>query len=280
MDKVSIVGIDIAKNTFHAHGAGADGTVVFRKALIRNKVLEFLADIDPCLVVIEACASAHHWGRRILALGHDVRLIAPQYVKPYVKRQKNDAADAEAIAEAASRPSMRFVAVKSAENQGQAMVLKTRDLLTRQRTQTINALRGHMTEHGLVAPKGPQHLPKLEEALRKETAGLPGSVVDLCHVLIDQIQVLTGRIDALTAQVRRIAIKDETAQRLTTIPGIGPITAVTLAVLAPPSESFSKGRDFSAWVGLIPTRRFCASRVGFPPSSNCASVAEGSRTIR
>ncbi len=165
MDKVSIVGIDIAKNTFHAHGAGADGSVVFRKALTRNKVLEFLVGIDPCLVVIEACASAHHWGRRILAPGHDVRLIAPQYVKSYVERQKNDAADAEAIAEAASRPSMRFVAVKSAENQGQAMVLKTRDLLTRQRTQTINALRGHMAEHGLVAPKGPQHLPKLEEAL-------------------------------------------------------------------------------------------------------------------
>jgi len=252
MDKVSIVGIDIAKNAFHAHGAGSDGSVVFRKTLTRSKVAELLSGMERCVVAMEACASAHHWGREIAKLGHDVRLIAPQYVKPYVKRQKNDAADAEAIAEAASRPSMRFVAVKSACQQGQAMVLKTRDLLTGQRTQTINALRGHMAEHGIIAPKGAQHLLRLEEELRKEATGLPRAVVELCDMLIDQIQTLTKRIDALSAKVRKIARENETARRLTTIPGIGPVTAVALATLAPPSETFSKGRDFSAWVGLTP----------------------------
>lgn len=153
MQKVCIIGLDIAKNTFHAHGAGTDGSMPFRKALPRSRVLEFLARITPCTVAMEACSGAHYWGRKIMALGHEVRLLAPRYVKPYVKRQKNDAADAEAIAEAASRPSMRFVAVKSAEQQGQAMVLKTRDLLAGQKTQTINALRGHMAEHGIIAQK-------------------------------------------------------------------------------------------------------------------------------
>lgn len=143
MEKVCIVGLDIAKNSFHAHGAAGDGSKVFSKALPRGRVLELFSQIESCTVALEACAGAHYWSREISKLGHDVRLIAPQYVKPYVKRQKNDANDAEAIAEAASRPTMRFVSTKTAGQQGQAMVLKTRDLLTAQRTQTINALRGH-----------------------------------------------------------------------------------------------------------------------------------------
>lgn len=252
MTKGIMIGIDIAKNVFHLHGATPDGTVLFRRKLPRARLLGFLADQPPCLVALEACAGAHHWGREIAALGHDVRLIAPQYVKPYVKRQKNDAADAEAIAEAASRASMRFVAVKSAENQGQAMVLKTRDLLTAQRTQTINALRGHLAEHGIVAPKGPQHLPRLAEALGKAAGALPETVTALCGLLFDLIAQLTDRIDALSLQLRRVARENDAARRLMTMPGIGPVTAVSLAVLAPPAESFSKGRDFAAWMGLTP----------------------------
>lgn len=250
--KVSIVGLDIAKNTLQAHGAAADGSVAFRKSLPRGRVLDFLRGIPPCIVALEACAGAHHWGREIAALGHDVRLIAPQYVKPYVKRQKNDAADAEAIAEAASRPSMRFVAVKSSEQQGQAMVLKTRDLLTAQRTQTINALRGHLAEHGIIAPRGPQHLPRLEREMIVGDGVLPAGVVAMCRILFDLIARVTERIDALTLQLRRIARDSDVARRLTTMPGIGPVTAVSLAVLAPPPETFSKGRDFAAWVGLTP----------------------------
>jgi len=252
MEKVGIIGLDIAKNTFHAHGAATDGSVVFRKTLSRGRVLEFLAGLDCCTVAMEACAGAHHWGREILALGHDVRLIPPQYVKPYVKRQKNDAADAEAIAEAASRPSMRFVAVKEAEQQGRAMVLKTRDLLTGQRTQTINALRGHMAEHGLVAPKGPQHLSRLRDILNGAADALPVTVVALCELLLAQIDNLSRQIDGLTAKVRKIAAEDDVVRRLMTIPGVGPVSAVALATLAPPEESFAKGRDFSAWLGLVP----------------------------
>lgn len=252
MEKVSIVGLDIAKNTFQLHGSGADGTVLFRKALPRSRVLEFLSRLAPCIVAMEACSGSHYWGREISALGHEVRLLAPRYVKPYVKRQKNDAADAEAIAEAASRPSMRFVAVKSAEQQGQAMLLKTRDLLADQRTQTINSLRGHLAEHGVIAPKGTQHLARLQKELEINDTRLPSTVVALCNLLLDQIWLLTEHIDDLTMQVRKAVQDDEIAQRLSTIPGVGPITAMTLATLAPPTEMFRKGRDFAAWAGLTP----------------------------
>ena len=151
MEQVSIIGIDLAKRSFQLHGARSDGSVAFRRKLSREKLLHFLAALPRCVVAMEACASAHHWGREIIQLGHDVRLIPPIYVKPFVKRQKNDAADAEAICEAAQRPTMRFVAVKGEEQQARAMLFHTRDLLVRQRTQTINALRGHLAEFGVVA---------------------------------------------------------------------------------------------------------------------------------
>lgn len=252
MERISIIGIDIAKNTFQLHGLGADGTTVVRKSLTRGRVLEFLSRLSPCLVAMEACSGAHHWGREISALGHEVRLIAPRYVKPYVKRQKNDAADAEAIAEAASRPSMRFVAVKNEDQQAQAMLLKTRDLLTGQRTQTINALRGHLAEHGLVVPKGAQNLRRLYDAVGEHEARLPATVVTLCKLLAEEVQRLTAHIDGLTLQIRKAVQANETAQRLSAIPGVGPISAMTLATLAPPTDMFRKGRDFAAWVGLTP----------------------------
>ena len=167
MAEVSIVGLDLAKNVFQVHGAGADGSVAFRRKLPRAKVLSFFAAQPRCLVAMEACASSHYWAREIGALGHEVRLIAPAYVKPFVKRQKNDAADAEAIAEAASRPTMRFVAVKSAEKQSSGMTFKTRDLLVRQKTQAINAVRGHLAEHGVIAPQGVAHLGRLAAAVEE-----------------------------------------------------------------------------------------------------------------
>ncbi|WP_226629291.1 IS110 family transposase [Alloyangia pacifica] len=252
MEEVSIIGIDIAKNTFQLHEAGFDGAAIFRKALPRARVLEFLSRLPSCVIAMEACSGAHYWERAISALGHEVRLIAPRYVKPYVKRQKNDAADAEAIAEAASRPSMRFVAVKSADQQAQAMLLKTRELLTGQRTQTINALRGHPAEHGLVVPQGTQNLRRLQDAVAEQEAHLPAVVVSLCKLLTDEFQKLTAHIDDLTLRIRREVQANETAQRLSAVPGIGPITAMTLATLAPPTDMFRKGRDFAAWVGLTP----------------------------
>jgi transposase len=252
MEKVSIVGLDIAKNSFHAHGAAEDGSKVFSKALPRGRVLEFFGRVEPCIIALEACAGAHHWSRELSGLGHDVRLIAPQYVKPYVKRQKNDANDAAAIAEAASRPTMRFVATKTTAQQGQSMVLKTRDLLTGQRTQTINALRGHLAEHGIVAPKGPQHLPRLERDVAENAERLPADVTSLCQMFFDMIDGLSERIDELTRRLRQIARQNDVARRLMTMPGIGPVTAVSIAVLAAPPEVFSKGRDFAAWIGLAP----------------------------
>lgn len=250
---VTTIGIDIAKNVFQFHGVDESGAVVLRRKVRRSGVLDFLASLPACLVAMEACASAHHWGREIKRLGHDVRLIPPQYVKPFVKRQKNDATDAEAIAEAASRPAMRFVAVKSAEQQGQSMLLKTRDLFLEQRTQMMNALRGHLAEFGIVAAQGPANLKKLEDfVVSRPESELPVSARNICIRLFDHIRLLDWQVEEMTARIEAAAKQNEAARRLMTIPGIGPMCAMAITTLAPPQESFRKGRDFSAWVGLTP----------------------------
>jgi transposase len=191
-------------------------------------------------------------GPWIEKLGHKVRLVPPAYVKPFVKRQKNDAADAEAIAEAASRPTMRFVAVKTEEQQARAMLFRTRDLLVRQRTQLINALRGHLAEHGVVAPQGAVHLKRLADAIADESTVLPTAVRDLGRLYLDQVLALKARIDDLDQKMRMVARDAEMTRRLQTMPGIGPITAVAVETFAPPMESFRRGRDFAAWLGLVP----------------------------
>ena len=252
MEQVSIIGIDLAKRSFQVHGARADGSVAFRRKLGREKVLDFVASQPHCVVAMEACASAHYWGREIGKLGHEVRLIPPIYVKPFVKRQKNDAADAEAICEAAQRPTMRFVAVKGEEQQAQGMLFRTRDLLVRQRTQTINALRGHLAEFGIVAPQGRAHVGRLAAALDDPASMLPGPVRALGGLLLEQIVGLDAKIAGLEKQLRARAHRDEETVRLMTIPGIGPISAMALQAFAPPMESFRRGRDFSAWLGLVP----------------------------
>lgn len=197
MGEVSIIGVDLAKNVFQLHGAAADGSVVFRKKLSRLQLTRFMAEQPPCLVAMEACAGAQHWAREMSRHGHEVRLIAPHYVKPFLKRQKNDAADAEAIVEAALRPTMRFVEPKSADQQARAVAFRTREQLVKQRTEAVNALRSHLYEFGHVAPEGIGYVPRLEQVLEDPGAGIPDLARDICRMLLEQIAQLTDRINAL-----------------------------------------------------------------------------------
>ncbi|WP_029032323.1 IS110 family transposase [Salinarimonas rosea] len=260
MGEVSIIGVDLAKNVFQVHGAAADGSVLFRRKLRRGQVLSFFATQPACTVAMEACASAHHWAHAIGDLGHAVKLIPPAYVKPFVKRQKSDATDAEAIAEAATRATMRFVAVKTEAQQASAMAYRTRDLFVRQRTQTINALRGHLAEFGVVAPTGIAHVGRLTALVEGEDGVLPEAVVELARMLLIQIEGLSERIETLEKQIRERAAQDEAVARLMTMPGIGAITATALVTFAPAPETFAKGRDFAAWVGLTPRQHSTGGR--------------------
>jgi len=275
MEKVSIIGLDIAKSVFQAHGADASGGVVFRKKINRARLLEFFASQPPCTVAMEACGGAHHWAREMAKLGHEVKLIAPKYVKPFVKRQKNDAADAEAICEAASRPTMRFVAVKSETTQASGLVFRTRDILVRQRTQIINAVRGHLAEYGLVVPQGAGHFKKLVAYLEDPASPLPGEVRSTLSLLAKTASGLEEKISLLDKEITRRTREDEVARRLMTIPGVGPITATAIAALAPPAASFRRGRDFAAWVGLTPLQKSTGGKQKLGATSKM-----GERTLR
>jgi transposase len=253
--EVTTIGLDLARHIFQAHGADASGGVVFRKKLRRDQVLAFFAGQPRCLVAMEACAGAHHWAREIGALGHETRLIAPAYVKPFVKRQKNDAADAEAICEAAQRPTMRFVAPKTAEAQAATTVFRARDLLVRQRTQMINALRGHLAEYGLVVRKGAENAPRLVDLVRDPASDLPQEARSVLEVLAQMLQLVEAKIAVLDTEIARRARTTPLIKRLMTIPGIGAITATALAALTPAPETFRRGRDFAAWIGLTPLQK-------------------------
>ena len=252
MSEIATVGLDLAKNVFQLHGADASGRSVLRRKLRRGQVLEVLAGLPRCTVAMEACGGAHYRGREIGKLGHEVRLVPPACVKPFVRRQKNDATDAEAICEAAQRPNMRFVSVKSDEKQGAAVVFRVRELLIRQRTQTINALRGHLTEFGEVVPQGAASMRRLIALIEEPDSDLPETARTTLQVLVDGLRHLDERIAGLDAEIARRAREDDTARRLMTIPGIGPLIATALATLAPPPETFRKARDFAAWLGLTP----------------------------
>ncbi|MBW3560856.1 MAG: IS110 family transposase [Proteobacteria bacterium] len=252
MGEVSTIGVDLAKAVFQVHGADPSGAVVFRKKLRRDQLLAFFAGQPRCLVAMEACASAHYWAREIAALGHETRLIPPVYVKPFVKRQKNDMADAEAICEAVQRPTMRFVRPKSAEAQGAAVVFRTRDLLVRQRTQLINALRGHLAEFGFVVRHGPGHVNKLLEWVGDPASELPADARSVLVVIAESLQSVQAKIVVLDREIATRAKADPAAKRLMTIPGIGPVVATALVALAPPASTFRRGRDFAAWLGLTP----------------------------
>jgi transposase len=275
MSEVSTIGLDLAKNVFQVHGANASGVVVFRKKLRRDRVLKFLAGQPACKVAMEACPSSHYWGREIAKLGHEVRLIAPDYVKPFVKRQKNDVADAEAICEATQRPTTRFVAVKGEEQQAAAVVFRARDLLVRQRTQIINAIRGHLAEFGMVVAKGPFHVAKLVAAIENNHTGIPAMAPPILSLLAEQLRSLDERVVLLDRELARRAREDVEAKRLATIPGIGPITATALVALAPSAQAFKRGRDFAAWLGLTPLQRSTGGKQRVGETSR-----KGERTLR
>lgn len=255
MGEVSTIGLDLAKQVFHAHGADASGTPMFSRRITRAKVIPFFASQPRCVVAMETCGGSHYWARELQRLGHEVRLIAPSYVKAYVKRQKNDAADAAAICEAAQRPTMHFVAVKSEEQQASAAVFRARDLMVRQRTQTINALRGLLAEYGWIAPKGLFHAAGLIARIEDPSCDLPHGARSVFLLMIEGIREQDKRIKELDREIATRAREDADARRLMTIPGIGPITATALLALAPPAQSFRNGRDFAAWVGLTPLQR-------------------------
>jgi transposase len=263
-EQVSIIGLDIAKNLFQAHGADASGAVVFRKMIARTRLLALFAGQPPCVVAMEGCGGAHYWGCDLAKLGHTVRLMPAAYVKPFIKR--HNAADAEAICEAAQRPSMRFVPVKSEEQQASAVGFRARDLLVRQRTQCINARRGHLTEYGWVIPKGVPHVARLIERIEDPAEPLPESARAILRVLIAILRALDKRIAGLDAEIGQRAKADPVARRQMNIPGVGPITATAIVALTPPTETFTAGRHFATWLGLTPLQKSTGASRSLVPS--------------
>ena len=258
MDTITTVGIDLAKSVFQIHAIDASGKLVLAKSVRRRDFLSVVRKMPPCLIGLEACASSHHWARQMMSMGHQVRLIPPAYVKAYVRRQKNDAADAAAICEAVSRPSMRFVPVKTEAQQAALMLHRVRTLLVAQRTALICALRGHLAEFGLVSPTGPRNLAPLLEVLASEDdESLPTPARQALSPLVDQLRALEARIEGLDRQVLEQHRANELSVRLATIPGVGPLTASALAASALAASVtdptlFASGREFAAFLGLAP----------------------------
>ncbi len=253
MQTVTTIGLDIAKSVFQVHGVDATGQVVIRRQLKRRYVLAFFEKLPACLVGIEACASSHHWSRELQALGHMVRLMPPAYVKPYVKRQKNDATDAEAICEAVSRPNMRFVETKTAEQQSCLMLHRTRHLFIRQQTAVINAIRAQLAELGVVAPVGRRGVDQLLAIVADPNDKRLPEVARICVTALGaQLQMLKLRILEFDRLIRAWHRCNEVSRRLDRIPGVGPALATALVASIPDPKVFRSGRDFSAWIGLVP----------------------------
>ena len=253
---VTTVGLDLAQNVFQVHGITESGEVAFNRALRRAQVLAFFERLDPCLVGMEACSTGHYWARELTKLGHEVRLIPPVYVKPYVKRGKSDAADAAAICEAVTRPTMRFVEIKSPEQQAILALHRTRDLVVRQRTQTINMLRGQLAEFGIVFPQGVGHATQFaKRMLEGEGPDLPEVAGNVVNELCDELLFLHGKIADYTRKMTQVAQQEDRVALLQTIPGIGPITASAIVATVGTGRQFNNGREFAAWLGLTPLNR-------------------------
>ena len=275
MANISMIGVDLAKNVFQVHGVDAAGKVVVRRQLQRGQVEKFFAKLPPGVVVgMEACGGAHHWGRVVQKLGHEARLMPAAYVKPYVKRNKNDGRDAEGVCEAMGRPTMRFVPVKSVESQAVLVLHRTRRLLVRQRTMSANAFRSELSEFGIVAAQGLKGLRSLMEALEDPVSTIPDTARMALRVLAQHWEKLDADICKLETQIVGAAKTDAVARRLMAIPGLGPIGATAILAAVPDARVFKTGRDFAAWLGLTP-RQF-----GSGGKQRRAHLQEGDRTLR
>ncbi len=251
--KITTVGLDLAKNVFQVHGIDAAGEIVVAKALRRRQMIPFFGKLEPCLVGLEACATSHFWARELSSLGHEVKLMPPAYVKAYVKRGKTDAADAEAICEAVQRPTMRFVAIKSREQQSVLALHRARDMLIRQRTQLGNMIRAQLAEFGMTLTKGIHHVLRLVgRLLDGETPDIPPLAIKVLMALAEQVRDLQARIGGFDKELMTWFRGNEVARRLETIPGIGLITASALAATVTDPHQFTSGRQFAAWLGLTP----------------------------
>jgi transposase len=274
--QITTIGLDIAKNVFQVHGIDAAEKVVVRKQLRRGQVMKFFEAVPPCLVGMEACATAHYWARELTKLGHRVRLMPAKDVKAYVKRNKNDAADAEAICEAVRRPTMRFVEVKSAEQQGRLMQHRARDLLMRQRTQAINALRAHMAELGIVAAQGREGLKALLAIIvDQKDERLPDDARASLTVLATQLQALQTMIGSIEKRITAQHRASEESKRVATIPGIGTLGASAITTTITDPSAFRSGRDFAAWIGLVPRQDSTGGKQKLGPISK-----QGDRYLR
>jgi transposase len=253
MQAITTIGLDIAKSVFQVHGVDAEGHVVIRRQLKRRYVLAFFQKLPSCLVGIEACASSHHWSRELQALGHTVRLMPPAYVKPYVKRQKNDTTDAEAICEAVTRPTMRFVATKTPQQQSCLMLHRTRHLFIRQQTAVINAIRAHLAEFGVVAPVGRNGVEQLLGVVADSNDKRLPEVARACVAALGaQLRMQKAQILEFDRMIRAWHRSSEASRRLDEIPGVGPVLATALVGSVADPKAFRSGRDFSAWIGLVP----------------------------
>src|ERR1700694_241047 len=274
--QITTIGLDIAKNVFQVHGIDAAEKVIVRKQLRRGQVIAFFEALAPCLVGVEACATSHYWARELTKLGHEVRLMPAKDVKAYVKRNKNDAADAEAICEAVRRPTMRFVRIKSPEQQGQLMQHRTRDLLMRQRTQLINALRAHLAELGIVAAKGDSGVKELLAIVADDgDERLPIDARASVIVLAAQLGAVQTLIGSIEKRIKMQHRANEASQRVETIPGIGVLGATAIVATVPDPTMFRSGRDFAAWIGIVPRQDSTGGKQKLGPISK-----QGDRYLR
>ena len=261
MQAITTIGLDIAKSVFQVHGIDAEGKVVIRRQLKRRYVLAFFQKLPSCLVGIEACASSHHWSRELQALGHTVRLMPPAYVKPYVKRQKNDAADAEAICEAVTRANMRFVETKTPEQQSCLMLHRTRHLFVRQQTAVINAIRAHLAEYGIVAPVGRNGVEELLGVVADASDKRLPEIARACLAALGaQLRMLKAQILEFDRMINAWHRSNETSKRLDEVPGVGPALATALVASVADPKAFRSGRNFSAWIGLVPKQHSSGGR--------------------